>query len=310
MTVRNVYIIVFDGCEILDVAGPVQALFEANSYGAAYNLQYCATNDSIRTAQGMTIADLSPLPDVRGTDWLLIPGYVPTSGRLPQAIVEWLQDISADNCLICSICTGAFILGASGLLAGKSCTTHWKYIHRLQEQFPQAKVLENRLYVQDGQIYSSAGIAAGIDMTLHLIEQDLGSQVAASVAREMVVYARRDGSQPQASIYLNYQNHLHAGVHQVQQYLIQNPASKATLSDLAKIAHMSSRHLTRIFRQETGISIGGYRRQLRLEQAKTLIEQSSLTLDVIAATCGFANARQLRRIWKHEYQIPPSKFRK
>ncbi|HYF64107.1 MAG TPA: helix-turn-helix domain-containing protein [Herpetosiphonaceae bacterium] len=303
---RRVWFALFPGCEILDVAGPVQALSEAGAYGAGFAVQYCGLEPAVRTAQGLEISGVQPLPEVAADDWVFVPGFQMAGGGPPAGLGGWLRGAVAAGARVCAVCTGAFVLGAAGLLDGRRCTTHWKGINRLRELYPRAIVLDNRLYVADGPVVTSAGIAAGIDMTIGLLEQDAGPQVAASVAREMVVYMRRDGDQPQASVYLEYQGHLNAGVHQVQQYLINNPLAEAGIDDLAAIAHLSPRHLTRVFRQACGISIGEYRLRLRLERARTLLAHSDLKLEAIAAECGFADARQLRRLWSKHFGAPPS----
>jgi transcriptional regulator GlxA family with amidase domain len=303
---RRVLFILFPGCEILDVAGPVQALSEAGAYGASYAVQYCGLEPTVRTAQGLEISSVQPLPAAEAGDWVFVPGFQMAGGELPQGLIGWLRAAAAAGARICAVCTGAFVLGQAGLLDGRRCTTHWKGINRLRERHPRAIVLDNRLYIEDGPIVTSAGIAAGIDMTIGLLEQDAGPQVAAAVAREMVVYMRRDGDQPQASVYLQYQGHLNAGVHQVQQYLINNPLTDAGIDELATIAHLSPRHLTRVFRQACGISIGEFRLRLRLERARTLLAHSDLKLEAIAAECGFADARQLRRLWSKHFGASPS----
>lgn len=303
---RRVWFILFPGCEILDVAGPVQALSEASAYGAGYAVQYCGLEPVVRTAQGLEISGIQPLPEVAADDWVFVPGFQLSGGAPPLGLIGWLRGAAAAGARMCAVCTGAFVLGEAGLLDGRRCTTHWKGINRLRERYPRASVLDNRLYIADGPIVTSAGIAAGIDMTIGLIEQDAGPMVAASVAREMVVYMRRDGDQPQASVYLEYQGHLNAGVHQVQQYLINNPLAEAGIDELAAIAHLSPRHLTRVFRQACGISIGEFRLRLRLERARTLLAHSDLKLEAIAAECGFADARQLRRLWSRHFGAPPS----
>ncbi len=146
-------------------------------------------------------------------------------------------------------------------------------------------------------------------MALALIERDHGPLVAAKVAREMVVYLRRDAHHQQQSVYLDYRTHLHPGVHSVQDWLTSHPSKKARIEELAKIAHMSPRNLTRAFREVTGVSIQNYRTRLRLEHARTLMSSPELTLEAIAGECGFADARQFRRVWRRAYHVAPSRAR-
>ena len=191
----------------------------------------------------------------------------------------------------------------------RRCTTHWKRTTELQKLCPRAHVLADRLFVEDGRIMTSAGIAAGIDMALALIERDYGPLVAARVAREMVVYMRRHEHHSQQSVYLDYRTHMHPGVHSVQDWLTSHPSRKGTIAELAKIAHMSPRNLTRAFRKMTGVSIQNYRTRLRLEHAHTLIRNPELTLEAVARKCGFADARQFRRAWRKVYSMAPSHAR-
>jgi transcriptional regulator GlxA family with amidase domain len=295
----------FPGCEILDVAGPLQAFHEAAGFGVPYTIVHAAATPTVRTAQGLALSDLAPLPDVGPGDRVIVPGYTLADGAPPARLVAWVARAAAAGAEVCSVCTGTFVLGEAGLLDGRRCTTHWKRVRELQRRFPRATVVGDRLFVEDGPIASSAGIASGIDLALALLERDGGPVLASQVAREMVVYLRRDGAHAQESVYLDYQTHLSPGVHVVQQHLVAHPDSPATLGELARLAGMSERHLTRTFRRATGISIHAYRERLRLERARDLMRNPTLTLDAIAAACGYTDARQLRRVWTARHGRPP-----
>jgi transcriptional regulator GlxA family with amidase domain len=240
---------------------------------------------------------------------VILPGYPTMADRVPPKLVAWLREASRAGAEMCSVCTGAFALGEAGILDGRSCTTHWRRVGELKSRFPRARVVGDRLFVDDERVITSAGIAAGIDMTLALIERDAGPVVAGEVAREMVVYLRRDGGHRQDSVYLDYQTHLSPGIHQVQQHLVSNPGTRDTLGDLAQRAGMSERNLTRVFKRATGISIHDYRERLRIERARDLMRNPTLTLDAVASACGFANGRQLRRVWAARFGQPPSASR-
>lgn len=251
------------------------------------------------------LSRLEPLPDVDGEDLVIVPGMPYRSTLKPErAVTRWLRDAAHANAHVASVCTGSFLLGEAGLLDGRRCTTHWSRTEELQRRFTKAKVLTDRLFVSDG-VTTSAGIASGIDMALALIEQTEGPLVAAEVAREMVVYLRRDGAQEQRSVYLDYRTHLHPGVHRVQDWIIHHPSRRATLEELADVAGMSPRNLTRTFRQSTGISIKDFSTRVRLELAGTLLHDPGLTVEAVAQRCGFATARQLRRLWKEFFGGAP-----
>ncbi|MFL6235690.1 MAG: GlxA family transcriptional regulator [Thermoanaerobaculia bacterium] len=296
--------------EVLDLTGPVQAFHEANRHGADYQVQVCAMEPRIRSDQGIWLSDLEPLPRVGAGDLVLVPGTRTAAvASSAEALTGWLREAYGQGARLGSICTGAFMLGDAGLLDGRQCTTHWSRVDDLQRRFPRARVLTNRLFVEDGPITTSAGIVSGIDMALALVEREHGPLVAVAAAREMVVYIRRDGSQRQNSIYLDYRTHLHPGVHRMQDWLVAHPEERATLDELARRAGLSPRHLTRVFRQATGVSIQDYRTRLRLERARSLLRDPGLTLEGIAARCGFESARQLRRVWKEAFGTPPSAAR-
>jgi transcriptional regulator GlxA family with amidase domain len=287
-----VIFLVLPEVEILDLAGPLQTLSEARD---RYRIRICATRPRIASHQGVVLSDLEPLPEHAGDALVVVPGmpYAATQ-RIERKVTRWLANASREGAHIASVCTGAFALGEAGLLDGKRCTTHWSRISELARRFPRARVLEDRLYVTDGDVTTSAGIASGIDMALALIEQADGPIVAAEVAREMVVYLRRDGAQEQRSVYLDYRTHLHPGVHRVQDWIVRNPATRATLDALADVAGMSPRSLTRTFRGATGISVLEFTTRVRVELARTLMHDPGLTLEAVAQRCGMSG-RQLRR---------------
>jgi transcriptional regulator GlxA family with amidase domain len=297
--------------EILDLAGPVQVFHEAGLLGAPYELLSCATTPRVRTNQGLWLCDLAPLPaNPAGDDLIVVPGlHLSALTQIEPAVLGWLRAAHAAGVSIASVCTGAFVVGAAGLLDGRQCTTHWSLLTRLQQAFPATRVLANRLYVTDGPITTSAGIASGIDMALALVEARHGPRTAAATANEMVVYMRRDGMHRQHSVYLDYRTHLHPGVHRVQDWLVAHAAERSSLDDLARLAAMSPRHLTRVFRQATGISIRDYSLRLRLELAGVLLHEPHLTIEAVAERCGFASARQLRRQWRDTFGTTPSQTR-
>jgi transcriptional regulator GlxA family with amidase domain len=307
---QRVIFALLPGVEVLDLAGPVQAFHEANRHGADYQVHVCAVETKVRTDQGLWLSDLEPLPEAGAGDLVLVPGTRTAAvARNDATLVGWLREAYRQGARVGSVCTGSFALGEAGLLDGRQCTTHWSRVDDLQRRFPRARVLTNRLFVEDGPVTTSAGIASGIDMALAIVESDHGPLVAGAAAREMVVYIRRDGGQRQNSVYLDYRTHLHPGIHRVQDWLIAHPEERANLDELGRVASLSPRHLTRVFRQATGVSIQEYRTRLRLERARALLRDPGLTLEAVAARCGFESARQFRRVWKTAFGTPPSAAR-
>ena len=302
---RRAVFVYFPKCEVLDFAGPLQAIHEANALTGAYELLHCGASRGAQTAQGLALGPLQALPAPRASDIIFVPGYPTQEIAPPRELAGWLRDCLAAGARICATCTGAFVLAQAGLLDGRTCTTHWKRTAELQAQFPKATVLNGRLFVHDGPITTAAGISAGIDMALDLLEREHGAPLAARVAREMVVYIRRDGSQRQESVYLEHRTHIDPAIHAVQDWLIAHPAQKSPLTELAGVANMSTRNLTRAFVKATGLSIGAYRRRIRLEHAKSLLANPALSIENVAAGSGFTDARQLRRLWRAAYGSSP-----
>jgi transcriptional regulator GlxA family with amidase domain len=206
---------------------------------------------------------------------------------------------------IISICSGALLAGRAGLLDGYSCTTHFRCCAELASVAPRARVLEDRLYVQDGSRLTSAGITAGIDLALHLIAQLTSQAHALAVARYLVVYMRRGGSDPQLSPWLEGRNHVHPVVHRVQDAIAADPRRAWSNTSLAKLAGTSPRHLSRLFRDHTGLNLPDYKNRLRVALAHELIEQTQLDIEHVAERAGFASSRQLRRAWRKCNAPPP-----
>jgi transcriptional regulator GlxA family with amidase domain len=308
--VSRVLFLLLPGVELLDFAGPLQALHEAVSFGCAYQLRFCSPDPELATDQGPGLSRLEPLPAPEPGDLVFIPGSPAFHQSRPApGVLEWLWQADRVGVRFFSICTGAFLLAEAGLLDGRECTTHWAYVEKLQQRWPQARVLGNRLFVSSGPVTSSAGIVAGVDMTLDLLELEHGPVLAARVARELVVYLRRDGAHGQHSVYLDYRGHLHQGIHQLQDWLVAHPAEDRPLAELARMAAMSVRNFTRQFRACTGIPVQEYRTRLRLERARDLMRDPALTLEAVAGQCGFGEARRLRRLWRQTFGTSPSAAR-
>lgn len=291
---------------MLDLSGPIQTFFEAGRLGGQYTLRYCAFKADIDDASGLHFARLDHYRKIslEAGDYIFIPGFdkelLADDSFQDQweAFYDWLR-LQHDNGIhICSVCIGSFVLGRAGLLDGRRCTTHWSMLKQFRKAFRHAIVLDDQLFVKDGALYTSAGISAGIDLALFILEERHDALFVHKVARELVVYFRRSGQHTQESVYLNYRNHLHQGIHRLQDWLIEHLSSKSTIEQLAEVVNMSSRNLTRTFRQQTGISIHEYITLLRVERARTLQNTPGITMEAIAAQCGFGNVRQLQRIRK------------
>lgn len=307
---RRVFFLIVPEVHVLDLAGPMQVFFEANGFGADYEIHSCAVEPTIRTAQGLTLSALEPLPEIKPGDLVLVPGLESsTLDDLSHVPSRWLRGVEPAGGTVGSICSGAFVLGRAGLLDGRQCTTHWKVADLLQALHPRARVIRDRLYVRDGALITSAGVTSGIDMALSMVEEEHGPVLVSRVAREMVVYLRRTGESAQESIFLDYRTHIHPGVHRVQDWLMTHVNEKPTIAKLADVAGMSPRNLTRVFRQSTGITLKDYATRIKLEVATRLLRNPEYTLERVAAECGFQDARQLRRLWNRRFGTNPSVWR-
>jgi len=309
-----VVFVLLPGVNLLDLGGPAQVFDVARRFGADYELLFCASTPQILSIQGLPLGPLEPLPLPRQGDLVIVPGPrledpIPGQPWVDPASVAWLRAAHQAGAHLASVCTGMAALGEAGLLDGRRCTTHWASVSEMQSRFPKALVQDAVLYTHDGSITTSAGIASGIDMALSLLEREQGPLLTAQVARYLVIYLRRDGIQTQTSVYLEYRTHLHPGVHRVQDQLSQHVSEKAPLDTLAELANLSPRSLTRAFKQHTGLTPLAYQQALRLELAAQLMADPHLTLEAIAARCGFDDPRHFRRLWHARYGTPPSAAR-
>lgn len=296
---RNVYFVTLPGVISLDLTGPAEALRLAGQF----QLHYIGPQPEVLMSTGLTVSHLQPLPESLPQGSILImPGVTESvenfSSPVAQTACDWLRQqksaIEKGRVTLVCICSGSLLAGKAGLLDGYQCTTHHDVIDRLRQQVPTAQVKDNRIFVEDRFVLTSAGISAGIDLALHLIATHLGPQAALDVAREMVVYFRRGGDDPQLSPWLRHRNHLHPAVHRAQNLMAAEPESPWQVEDVAAKAHISSRHLTRLFRQHLGISVRDYHEQLRIAIAQQRIQQGA-GIEKAALAAGFSSGRQFRR---------------
>ena len=296
---------------LLDLAGPAQVFDAATHHGAAYALEFAGAEPSARSAQGLTLADLGPLPDVSAGDLVIVPGpRLDRSGlRVDPALVAWLRRSAAAGAEIAAVCSGAAALGEAGLLDGRRCTTHWELLEPMRTRYPRAKVQDGVLFTHDGPVSTSAGVASGIDLALSLVHRHHGPAVTAAVARSLVVYLRRPGSGAQLSPFLSHRSHVDDAVHTVQDHIAENLSDRHRLDDLAALVHLSPRGLTRAFTAATGITPLEFQQRLRLALATDLLTETTLPLAAIASRTGFRDPRQLRRLYRAQYGIAPSSVR-
>jgi transcriptional regulator GlxA family with amidase domain len=303
MRTTKIVFFILPELHLLDLAGADQVFYEAIEHGTAIEIVYCSLAMPVETSAGLPIAQLQHFEAVQtqAGDYIIVPGsnlkYLLSNAlRAEKAAFQWIVKAYENKVNICSICSSAFFLGLTGLLDHKKCTTHWKRTTELQAHFPKAKVQENILFTEDNGVLTSAGVTSGIDLALHIVTQLRDEGIAYKVARELVIYSRRGGDEAQQSIYLSYRNHIHTGVHKIQDWLHANLDKGTSLLNLSEIACMSTRTMTRIFKKETGITIHEYVTLLRKERIKSLLKNPDLSRTQMAQQCGLKSERQLSRL--------------
>lgn len=303
----SLFLVVTPGVLLLDYAGPAETLRMARDMGAPIVLRTCGPRASVSTSMGTQLAGLDPLPKrLPPNSLVLVTGnsheredYATPAA---QQVVYWLQTALQPETRLASICSGAWLLAMAGHLDGLRCTTHHTLIDDLQALAPTALVQSDRIFVEDGRVLTSAGITTGIDLALYIVEQVAGAALAAQVARRLVMYTRRGPNDPQLSPWLAHRNHMHPAVHRAQDAIahsfVQDPARRWSLTELAHVACISPRHVSRLFMQHTGIGVVDYQQQLRVAKARELLAQRpNMTQEQLAEACGFASARDFRRVW-------------
>jgi transcriptional regulator GlxA family with amidase domain len=307
---------------LLDIAGPAEAFRLANLHREArglpprFHLRFAGPSTTLPTSVGLTLGDLVPLPDELGTPtWVVVVGQ-PTA-HVTQvtpdltATARWLNDRMRGELLarntphrLVTICSGTLLAARAGVLGRRRCTTHHELLPMLRALAPQAQVIENRVFVVDGPLASSAGITAGIDVALHLIAEECGEALAASIAEDMVVYLRRSPRDTELSPFHMHRRHLHPTVHRVQDAIISEPQRDWDMASLADVGHAAERHLLRLFIDHAGISPLHYLRLIRLERARQSLEHGA-TVTRAASMAGFASDLQLRRAWGRQWGGSP-----
>ncbi|MBR0779211.1 GlxA family transcriptional regulator [Bradyrhizobium diazoefficiens] len=315
---RRIAILLYPGCQSLDVSGPCEVFAGANRYlqaqgkAAAYALSLLAGTREVVTESGLRlVADATPRSVKARLDTLLVPGgFCSAEAKHDPRLLADVRRLAAQSRRVAAVCTGSFVLAAAGLLNGRRATTHWAFCERLARRYPKVEVDPEPIYVRDGRIFTSAGVTAGIDLSLALVEADLGREAALTVARWLVLFLRRPGSQRQFSAHLRGQMAERDGLRRVQGYIADHLDENLGVEALAAVAAMSPRHFARLFKAEVGLTPARYIAQLRLEAARRQLEEGRQSIERVAAACGFGTADTLRRCFKRELKTEPSEYRR
>jgi transcriptional regulator GlxA family with amidase domain len=305
MAKTKIIFLVLPNVHLLDLAGADQVFHEAIDAGADLKIEYCSFTAKIETSARLPVGELKHFSKIKMSsgDYLFIPGaevnfLLSKQVAAQKELIKWVTDAYTNGINICSICTGSFFLAMTGILNGKRATTHWKRTKELKQRYPLVNVVENILFTEDEGIYTSAGVAAGIDMALYILARLKNDNFSYKVARELVIYVRRQGSDTQESIFMKYRNHIHSGIHKVQDFVQENIHQKMLLFQLADVACMSTRNLTRVFKKETGVSINRYINLIRKERICELLKNPDMTRKEMAKQCGLQSERQVFRLLK------------
>jgi len=314
---RSIVVLAYDNVLLLDVASSVQTFSTYNVLLAppdqpAYSVRVVSSRGGlIQTSAGVPIMS-EPLPDLRSTeiDTLMVSGGIGRHLALKdQRMLSWLRAAAPQARRVCSVCSGAFILAATGLLARRRVVTHWKYCDDLRQAYPDLHVEDDALFVHDGKFWTSAGVTAGIDLTLALLKDDHGHARTMEVARHMVVFMKRPGGQSQFSQLLAGQSSGRAGFSDLIEWISEHLGEALDVECLAERAHMSPRHFTRVFRQQMQCPPAKFVERMRVETARRLLEETPLQVASVAERCGFGDEERMRRAFLRQLKVSPSGYR-
>ncbi|WP_417459375.1 GlxA family transcriptional regulator [Kordiimonas sp.] len=312
---HKLVLVTFDGAQVLDITGPMQVFASANEALEREVYKITLTSSAgarTATSAGITIetTPLSVLPPDAVADTLMIAGGHGTRAAVTdETLLDWVRRAAKDARRITSVCSGTFILAAAGLLDGRRAATHWNYANALARLYPAVTVDADAIYVEDGPYWTSAGVTAGIDMSLAMVERDHGRDLAMNIARRLVVYARRPGYQSQFSTLLKGQSRGSAPVAKAITWMVDNMKGAVTVAQAADHVGMSERSFHRRFVSETNSTPARYLERLRLDAARMLLEETSEPLKAVAAEAGFGTPSRLIQVFERRFGLSPTAYR-
>jgi transcriptional regulator GlxA family with amidase domain len=318
---RRIGFLVYPDCQSLDLSGPFEAFHWADLIlsvlGRAkapiyQSLVVAKAPGPVRTMSGLEIGATHSYEDIiGGLDTLLVMGGTGCEDASQDAsLVAWVRSIAPKTRRIVSICSGAFILAAAGLLHRRRATTHWIYADRLAKAYPSVDVDASLLFVRDGNVYTSGGITAGIDLALALVEEDLGTEAMLGVARHLLVFPRRPGGQSQFRGHSSIiESPIRPNFSELQAWMLAHPEADLGVPALAKRMAMSERNFSRLFRSETGHTPAEFAERARADASRYKLEQGCSTIETVATECGFGNAERMRRTFQRLFEISPADYR-
>jgi transcriptional regulator GlxA family with amidase domain len=316
--VRRVGFVVYDGANILDLAGPMQVFATASEQaeqfggGRSYEVRILsAAGGPVRCSAGPAM-ESEPIdrfePGALDT-LLVVGGHGAFEAAADPRLLDWLRRQGLKCRRMGSICTGTFVLAAAGLMQGRRVVTHWDYIERFQASFPHLRIESDAIYCEDGPFWTSAGVTAGLDMALALVERDLGHALALRTARRLVFYLHRPGGQAQFSVHLEARSVRSARLQKVVDRILERPSAKLGIDSLARLAAMSKRTFLRSFQRELSMTPAEFIRRSRLETARRLLEQSKDGVEQVSVKSGFSSRAAMRRAFQSQLKVSPQAYR-
>lgn len=310
---RRVVVLAFPNVQLLDVTGPVEVFSMASRLaGSAYSVEVVATGgEAIETSSGLSLVPHAALRGHRGPiDTLIVAGGAGVAkAEHDDKLVRWLARAAQRSRRVASVCNGAFLLARAGLLDGRRVTTHWAACAELARRYPRVAVQPDPIFVQDGNVYTSAGVTAGMDLTLALVEEDLGPRAALEVARWLVLFMKRPGGQSQFSAQLSASAADRQPLRELQGWIADNLDADLSVVVLAARVHMSARNFARAFRREVGVTPAAYVEAARVEQARVALEESNAPIESVARRCGFGTVETMRRAFHRRLAVGPAAYR-
>jgi transcriptional regulator GlxA family with amidase domain len=310
---RRVVIVAFPGVQTLDVIGPAEVFSAAGSIaGKPYELVVAAPDPGpVAASSGVMLHAERSLRSIRGRiDTLIVAGGWGTeAARNDKSMIAAIQSLAGRSRRVTSVCSGSFLLAAAGLLDGCRATTHWASLDLLERRHPALTVDRDSIFVRDGDVWTSAGVTAGMDLALALVEEDLGRAIALETARWLVLYVQRPGGQAQFSAQLAAQLAEHEPVRAAQAWVVEHPEEDLSVEALASRANMSTRNFARVFRREVGMTPAAYVETVRVERAQRELETTRASVDSIAHSCGFGTPETMRRAFRRRVGVGPTEYR-
>jgi transcriptional regulator GlxA family with amidase domain len=317
---RQIAILLYPGAQSLDFTGPLEVfagaqrlIEESGRRERGYEVKlFSADGRPLETSSGLTVTPHAKLEDApKKIDTLIVPGgYGSREAAADRVLLEWISQTAASARRTASVCTGAFLLAAAGLLDGRRASTHWAAAAELAARYPAVDVDPEPIFLRDGPIWTSAGVTAGMDLALALVEEDLDRDAALQIARHLVLFLRRPGNQSQFSATLSAQEPTREPLREVQRHVVEHPADDLSVEGLAARACMSPRNFARAFAAETGTTPARYVERVRLEAARRRLEDTAEPIAAVASTCGFGTAETMRRTFLRKLGVGPAEYRR